>query len=98
MKYLSELTNKSYDTVEELELAEKEHQELLDKEEEKKAKRAERAKEVKAAFVKACEEQDKANELLKAFVEDYGSYHTSITEPLSSTSLFDYLVDRFFSL
>ena len=80
MKYFSEITNSVYDTEQELIEAE----ELVEKEEEKKkiakAERAEREKEIEEAIRDAAEAQKKVNELIDAFVADYGSYHSTIKD------------------
>lgn len=82
MKYLSEVTKKVYDTVDELNaeeekvLAARKERELA--EAEKKAKREERAKEVEEALKLALEAQKGANEKLEAFCKDYGTFHTSL--------------------
>ena len=74
MKYLSEVTNKVYDTVDELNteegkvLAARKERELA--EAEKKAKREERAKEVEEALKTALDAQKVANEKLQAFCPD----------------------------
>ena len=82
MKYLSEVTKKVYDTVDELNAEEekvltaRKERELA--EAEKKAKREERAKEVEEALKFALEAQKEANEKLDAFCKDYGTFHTSL--------------------
>lgn len=82
MKYLSEVTKKVYDTVDELNAEEekvltaRKERELA--EAEKKAKREERAKEVEEALKFALEAQKEANEKLEAFCKDYGTFHTSL--------------------
>lgn len=82
MKYLSEVTNKAYDTIEELNA---EEEKVLSArkareaaEAEKKAKREERAKEVETAIKEALDAQDIANQKLQAFCKDYGTFHTSL--------------------
>lgn len=83
MKYYSEKTKRMYDTEKDLVTAEKEL-EIAEAEKQKMIeKRKERAEEVEAAF-------EKANELLGKFIEDYGSFHTTIK---SGRSLFDRLFD-----
>ena len=82
MKYVSEVTNKVYKTVEELEkdeakvLAEKAAKEKA--EAEKKATREARAKEVNEALEAAEKAQKEATEKLSAFCKDYGVFHTSL--------------------
>lgn len=82
MKYFSEITKKVYDSTEELETAEKEVLDEQKAQEEKLAKRAERAKEVEAAYAKAAEEKEQADELLNEFLKDYNSFHMSIRSPI----------------
>lgn len=82
MKFYSEQLSKLFDTQAELETAEEKANAAKRAEEEKKAKlkanRETRAKEVEDAFKTAAEAQKKANELLNAFLKDYGSYHTTL--------------------
>jgi phage-related tail protein len=79
MKYFSELDHKVYDSVEELEAAEKKALEAKDarKAEAEKVEKAYGAmKEAKKAYEVATEEYQKA---LSAFCDKYGSYHRTIT-------------------
>lgn len=96
MKFYSEQLNKLFDSVEELKAAEDKVNAAKKAEEEKKAalkaQREERAKEVEEAFKLASEAQSKANELLKEFIKDYGSFHTTLREPIAS------IWDNFFNL
>ena len=82
MKYYSEQLKKLFDTPEELLAAEEKVNAAKHAEEEKKAQlkaqREKRAKEVEDAFKIAAEAQKKANELLNAFVKDFGAYHTTL--------------------
>lgn len=82
VKYYSEQLGQLFDSLEELEAAEDKVNAAKKAEEEKKAalkaQREERAKEVEAAFQAVNEANKKANELLNAFVKDYGSFHTSV--------------------
>lgn len=96
MKFYSEQLSKLFDTQAELETAEEKANAAKRVEEEKKAKlkanRETRAKEVEDAFKTAAEAQKKANELLNAFLKDYGSYHTTLKDaPVS-------IWDAFFNL
>ena len=91
MKYYSETCKKMYDSVEELETAEKEFNEKHEKELALKEERKARAQEVEEAYKKYLE--------LKAkFIEDYKAYHMTLTTKdlpdLSKVSIFD-LFDRF---
>lgn len=77
--YLSEILNKTFESVEELEAAEKEY---LDKQAEKEAAKAERkrrADEVSAAYEEIRKAQEKYEKLLSAFLKDYKTYHTTYT-------------------
>jgi hypothetical protein len=98
MKYFSEITEKVYDTPEELETAEKEVLDEQKAQEEKLAKRAERAKEVEEAFAEAANAQQYANDLLEAFLADYGSFHTTIREPQRKKIHFDDWFNLFFNI
>ena len=84
MKYLSEVTNKAYDTVDELNAAEEKALSVRKAREaaeaEKKAKREERAKEVEEALKFALDAQKEANEKSEAFCKDYGAFHTSLKD------------------
>ena len=73
MKYYSELTKQLYDTKEDLTKAEVEMTKS-------KSERAERAKEVTEALKVATEATKKANDLLKQFINDYGSFKTTFKE------------------
>lgn len=71
MKYYSEKTDKLYDSEEALVAAENK---LLEEQKRKQAlkdERAARAKEVEDAI-------EHANQLMSKFVEDYGSFHTTV--------------------
>lgn len=105
MLYFSELTEKKYATLKELEKDEKKFQAEQEakklemqkkKEEEEKLlnERKTRAKEVEDAYQVAVNATKKYQELLNAFIKDYRSYHFSI----SSTSNFDNLIDSFMTL
>lgn len=82
IKYYSEQLNQLFNSVEELQAAEDKVNAAKRAEEEKKAQlkaqRETRAKEVEDAFKVAAEAQKKANELLNAFVKDFGSFHTTM--------------------
>lgn len=92
MKYYSEKTNQVYENVEELENAEQKFDEQRKILADKKARREERAKAVEKAFEEAEVATQKANELLREFIEDYGSFHTTLTKPIES------IWDTFFKL
>ena len=98
MKYFSEITEKVYDTPEELETAEKEVLDEQKAQEEKLAKRAERAKEVEAAYAKAAEVKEHADELLNEFLKNYGSFHTTVKKPIKRINIFDDWFNSFFDI
>lgn len=79
----SEKTGKQYKTVEECLAAEKAYDiEVAQKkaaEEKLIVERKARAKKVEDKIKKASEAQKDAQEELRAFVRDYGSFHTSLT-------------------
>lgn len=85
MKYYSEILDKVFDTTKDLEKAETLHAEEEAKKKKARTERAKDAKEVEDAF-------KHANDLLKAFVKKYGSYHQTID---TSENLFDY-ISKFF--
>lgn len=102
MKFYSEITKKLYDTEADLNDAESEIKraecEKKARETKLKNERAARAKVVDAAFEdyrKAKEIAKKkysdANDLLDAFVKDYGTYHVSISEKNKRADNFDEL-------
>ncbi len=82
MKYFSDVTNKVYETVEQLNeaenkvIAERKQKELVAKK--KKEEREVRAKEVDAAIKAAVAAQKEATTKLNAFCKDYGVFHTSV--------------------
>lgn len=82
MKIMSEKTGKEYATVEECLAAEKEFDDTIAKEQEEKEKlaaiRKERAAEVEEAYKKILEANKNYNELLNAFIKDYGSFHMTL--------------------
>lgn len=92
MKYLSEVTGKTYESAEACETAEAQfvaEQKAAQKAAEEKAiARKERAAEVNEAFKAAEEAKNHYIELRNKFVEDYGSYHFTYNtkEPVQSFS------------
>lgn len=110
--FLSEKLNKYFDSEEECNKAEKEHEEKLalvkaeqekklELEKQKKAERKERAEAVTQAFKDADEAYKHAKDLLNEFVREYGSFHTSYTtkDLVPTRSLFDiFFGDHFFDL
>ena len=93
MQYHSTLLDKNYDTVEELEAAEKQFQIEEDKKNKEKEERAARAKEVEEARLAYIEAGKKYTELLNQFIKDYNSYHFSISEIKTPKSIFDFLLN-----
>lgn len=93
MKFYSEKTKKMYDAVEQLEAAEleydKKHEAELAKQKERKA-RAEEIDEARKAIIAA---EKHYNELLNQFIKDYGSYHATYSDEV--TSIRDFF-NRFF--
>ena len=90
MQYHSTLLDKNYDTVEELEAAEKQFQTEEDEKNKKKEERSARAKEVEEARLAYVEAGKKYTELLNQFIKDYNSYHFSISEIKTPESMFDF--------
>ena len=98
-KVYSDILNKVFDTVEDLEAAEQEYtrqleeRERLRKEKEKqvaelKEKRAARAKEIEDALKERDALDKKINELVRAFTRDYGSFHWTYKGDTDGDSLF----------
>ena len=99
MKYYSEITKILYDTPEQLREGEKKAAEKKAAEELKAKERGNRAKEVEAAYKAINEAREKYEELRNKFIEDYGSFHMTVSQktplrPRSSVSeLIDFLFD-----
>lgn len=94
MKYWSEVTKKLYDTEMDLAAAEAVAKKADAEKEAKSKARAARAKEVEDAYRAVMEANKHYNELKDKFVEDYGSFHMTITSktPLQSKpDIFDML-------
>jgi len=91
MKYYSELVKKNFDSEQECLDAEKKYEEDHTKELALKEERAERAKEVQEAYKHYLE-------LRAKFIEDYKSWHMTLTEKdlpaLNTINWFD-LFDKF---
>ena len=90
MKYYSEITQHVYDTPQELAKAERTYKErelkLQEEQARKSAERKRRAKEIENAEAEltkanaaARAAKAKRDELLQAFIKDYGSYHYTLT-------------------
>lgn len=86
MKYYSELTKKMYDTEDELNSAESEMKS-------RQTERGEAAKKVEDALKKVADDRKEAERLLEEFTEKYGAFHTSIKDPTTFKSFFDWLFD-----
>ena len=98
-KVYSDILNKVFNTVEDLEAAEQEYarqqeeKERLQREKEKqvaelKEKRAARAKEIEDALKERDALDKKINELVRAFTRDYGSFHWTYKGDTDGDSLF----------
>lgn len=86
MKYFSEITNKTYDSVKELEAAEK----LVN---DKTTKRKEAAKVVEDSYQKYIAARKEWRKNLNDFCKEYGAYHTSFKPGENDSVLFDTLID-----
>lgn len=84
MKYYSEDLKRLFDSEDELTKAEAEAKEVAlakeTKEKQLREKRASRAKEVEEALKAARDAEKKVNKLMNDFVNDYGSFHTTIKD------------------
>lgn len=101
MKILSEKTNKTYATIPECLAAEKEYDEKVAKEKEKQEKlsaaRKERANEIEQAYKASADAYKHYQDLLDAFVKDYGSFHMTVhTGNLNPFNSFSHLFNSFF--
>lgn len=79
MKYYSEITKKMYDTVKDLEKAEKE---IKDKNDERKTAAAA----VEKAYNELVEARERYSKVLNDFCSKYGAYHQSIKSTDSDSS------------
>lgn len=97
MKYYSEALDKLFATEQDLVVAEKKAREAeaakKKADEEKKKNRATRAKEVEVALKEANIAQAEAIKKLKAFINDYGYYHTSYASDDVAESTYDTFFD-----
>lgn len=86
--FYSDITKKTYETEEACLEAEK----LVAAENEKKealaAERGKRAKEVEDAYERALEARQTAYDLMREFIHDYGSFHTTLKT--GNLGLFDW--------
>ena len=94
MKYWSETLNKVFDTEAECQAAEEEHAAKKAEAEARKnalvEARANRAKEVEDAYKAAVAAKKNYDDLLKAFLKDYGSFHATFKDVDPFFSLFDW--------
>lgn len=101
MKYFSEILHKFFESEEECVQAESDYrnkEEVAKKEKEQKtAERKARAKEVEAAYAEMQAAQKKFDEVLAAFVADFGSFHMTISSPFYNSFPFNKLFDEFFN-
>ena len=98
MKFYSEITKQFYDSADICALEEKSAKEKIEKQEaEKKALtevKAARAKEVTEAYKAVREAQKNYDKLRNKFVQDYGYFHMSFTDPDEKTP-FSFFEDIF---
>lgn len=96
MLYYSKKTKKLYETVEELETAEKAYDAERAEAEKKAAEKKDRAKAIEGAYKHAQEVRKAAAEMIKdadkkyydlrnEFIKDYGSFHMSYSEKTDNT-------------
>ena len=97
MKYVSEITGKTYDSEKDCLEAEKIFKEKEKKkkaaEEKKAAERSERAKEVEKAYEKVVEANKAYRDVLNKFIKDYGSFHMTYSD---TNNLIDDVFDSVF--
>lgn len=94
MKYFSEKTKKMYDSVKDLEAAELDFDEKAAAEQKKREAKAARAKEIDEAYKAAQEAIKKHNDLVNAFIKDYGVYHRSESNMIPTPkNLFDIFIN-----
>lgn len=101
MKYFSEILHKFFETEEECTQAESDYrskEEAAKQEKEQKAaERKARAKEVEAAYAELQAAQKKFDEVLSAFVADFGSFHMTVSSPLANSFPFNKFFDDLFN-
>jgi len=82
MKYVSDITGKTYDSAKECLEAEEKFEKAIAEAKEKKeklaAERKERATEVEDAYKSVLEAKKVYNEKLNAFCKDFGSFHMTV--------------------
>lgn len=91
MKYYSTKLNRLFETVGELQEAEKAYEAKQKEADVAKAARSEAAKKVEEAYKEVEVAKKNADNLLADFCTKYGAYHSTITKPVASTTIFDLL-------
>jgi hypothetical protein len=91
MKYYSDLTNKIYETMDELKEAEKAHNDKLELQKKKDEERKADYQKVKDAYALAEAQKKAADKLLQQFLEKYKGVHktTDKTQFLNSKQYMD---------
>ena len=99
MKYYSDVTRQVYDTEDALKQAEEAEAKRLAEIEEKNKKRGERAKEIEEAYKAILDAQAHYTELRNKFIEDFGSFHMTVSNksPVRWSTDFTNLFDFFFN-
>lgn len=97
MKYYSEVLKKLFDTADEAEKAEKEEKARVKQKKEKEEKlqleKKTRAAEIEKVYKEIQTAKKNYNELIQAFIKDYGSYHFTFSN--SEDFLTDFFEDFF---
>ena len=96
MRYLSDITNEVYDSIQELEEAETAYLEKEAEKEKAEQVREERRKEVENAFNEAEAARRYANELLEKYCRDYGSFYSGKNLILKKTEI-DNMIENTFA-
>lgn len=102
MKYFSEKTKKFYETEEACVEAEQKFDQAIQEEKDKKnklaAERKKRAAELEQVAKNLMDARKHYDELVDAFIKDYGSYHISLydKDDDDSYSLIDFFFNRLF--
>ena len=101
MQYYSQKTKKIYDKQEDCLADEKKYDAAMKEQEDKaqklKEERGARSKEVEDAYEAIIDAQRHYDEVLNAFIKDYGIYHTTITtfRPKTLVSIFDEMIRNY---
>lgn len=93
MKYYSDLTNKIYETEEELKKAEEAHQAKIDEQKKKEEERKADYQKVKDAYALAEAQKKAADELLQEFLDKYRTVHGT-ADKTKFISTKEYLEDQ----